>query len=92
MSTLLQAHCERLKAEVGTERTERLGTIRHGDIARFAVASHAPPPRPGPGEATAPPLFLSSVMGWGLGRQSPNWTPTAPRPPTPGEFRSAESG
>ncbi|WP_326725687.1 MaoC family dehydratase N-terminal domain-containing protein [Streptomyces sp. NBC_00243] len=67
MSTLLQAHCERLKAEVGTERTERLGTIRHGDIARFAVASHAPPPRPGPGDATAPPLFLSSVMGWGDG-------------------------
>ena len=67
MSALLEAHCERLRAEVGTERTERLGTIGQRDIARFAVASHAPPSHPGPEDATAHPLFLSSVMGWGDG-------------------------
>lgn len=66
MTTTLQEHYERLQAELGTEHTERLGVIDRRDIARFATASHVPTPRPG-GDAVAPPLFLSSVMGWGSG-------------------------
>lgn len=68
MSTTLHAHFERLRAEVGIEHTEHLGVIAGRDLRRFARACHAPLPDPDPSEAaTAPPLFLSSVMGWGAG-------------------------
>jgi acyl dehydratase len=62
----LQDQYERLQAELGTEHTERLGVIDRRDIARFATASHAPTSSRG-GDAVAPPLFLSSIMGWGSG-------------------------
>ena len=53
---------ERLRMELDVEREERLGVVRARDLARFAVASGTPDPW-----RHAPPLYLSSVMGWGTG-------------------------
>lgn len=71
MSGYLKAKYERLLVEVGREHTTRLGTIAARDLHRFAVASQAPEGWSDQGyeqgEPVAPPLFLSSVMGWGAG-------------------------
>lgn len=71
MSRYLEAKYEQLRREVGREHTTKLGTVADRDLHRFAVASHAPEgwsdqgyPE---GDLVAPPLFLSSVMGWGAG-------------------------
>lgn len=72
MSVDLQSRYQRLRAEIGREHTERLGVIAGRDLERFALASHAPAgwadDRGPNGELAAPPLFLSSVMGWGAGQ------------------------
>lgn len=68
MSARLEDHYQRLRSEIGKEHSELLGTITRRDMQRFAMASNAPFPRDGADTpATAPPLFLSSVMGWGGG-------------------------
>lgn len=71
MSGYLEAKYELLRAEVGKEHTQALGIIAERDLERFAHASHAPEgwdDQRGPdGALVAPPLFLSSVMGWGAG-------------------------
>lgn len=68
MTALLDSQYQRLQAEVGKERSERLGVVARRDLERFAFASHAPLPQPGSdGSVVAHPLFLSSVMGWGAG-------------------------
>lgn len=71
MSTHLQTTYQRLRLELGKERTECLGVMSGRDIQRFALASHAPngvdSDRSPAGPMTAPPLFLSSVMSWGAG-------------------------
>ena len=64
MSGSLQDHYQRLRAEVGKERSEPLGAVSDRDLRRFAVACGEREPSPG---GAAPPLFLSSVMGWGAG-------------------------
>ncbi|WP_051791452.1 FAS1-like dehydratase domain-containing protein [Amycolatopsis jejuensis] len=62
MTSTLRSHYRRLRGELGNPRTEDLGVLTQRDIDRFAVASHAPVTG-----TQAPPLFLSSVMGWGAG-------------------------
>ncbi|WP_051426251.1 FAS1-like dehydratase domain-containing protein [Jiangella gansuensis] len=53
---------ERLRLQLGVERHERLGVVPVRDLERFAVAAGTPEPW-----HAAPPLYLSSVMGWGAG-------------------------
>ena len=68
MTDLLASRYEQLKHEVGKERVEDLGVISRRDLERFAIASQAPWTAPADDDvATAPPMFLSSVMGWGAG-------------------------
>lgn len=71
MSAELQRRYQRLRDEIGREHTQRLGIIDGRDLQRFAMASHAPVElcdhRGNRTELVAPPLFLSSVMGWGPG-------------------------
>lgn len=71
MSRYLKAKYNRLRPEVGREHSQHLGVISERDLQRFAVASHAPEgwdhDRGPEGGRPAPPLFLSSVMGWGAG-------------------------
>lgn len=68
MNAGLHVHYVRLRSELGRESTERLGVVQGRDIERFALATQAPPPRrDADGALLAPPLFLSSVMGWGAG-------------------------
>lgn len=71
MSVDLQHTYQRLRDEIGREHIERLGAIAGRDLERFAVASDVPDAGGGicgpGGQRVAPPLFLSSVMGWGPG-------------------------
>lgn len=68
MSARLEDHYQRLRSEIGKEHSELLGTITSRDTQRFAIASNAPFPCDGAdAPVNAPPLFLSSVMGWGGG-------------------------
>jgi hydroxyacyl-ACP dehydratase HTD2-like protein with hotdog domain len=60
MSTL-DAVCERVRDHIGKVVRDDLGTITARDFQRFAVAAGDTP-----GDV-APPLFLSSVLGWGAG-------------------------
>ncbi|RKS76631.1 MaoC dehydratase-like protein [Actinomadura pelletieri DSM 43383] len=60
MSTLEEV-CERVRKRIGTVTRDDLGPVSAKDFQRFAVAAGEPP-----GD-TAPPLFLSSVLGWGAG-------------------------
>jgi hydroxyacyl-ACP dehydratase HTD2-like protein with hotdog domain len=66
MTASLTSHYHRLLPEVGKEHTQELGAITRRDLERFAIASHAPW-NSSAEVATAPPLLLSSVMGWGTG-------------------------
>ena len=68
MSDPLEAVHQRLSAVLGQESTQPLGVVEGRDIERFAVASQSPPGWSGTGDQrVAPPLYLSSVMGWGSG-------------------------
>lgn len=71
MSAYLQEQYKVLRGEIGKEYTMKLGTIAARDLHRFAVASHAPESWSDQGcpegDTVAPPLFLSSVMGWAAG-------------------------
>lgn len=62
---------ERLRAELGREHSHALGVIDGRNMRRFAVASNAPGDWTETDEdddaQVAPPLYLSSVMGWGSG-------------------------
>ncbi|WP_158581449.1 FAS1-like dehydratase domain-containing protein [Actinomadura spongiicola] len=60
MSTLEEV-CEDVRKRIGTVTRDDLGPVSARDFQRFAVAAGEPP------GATAPPLFLSSVLGWGAG-------------------------
>ncbi|WP_028922656.1 FAS1-like dehydratase domain-containing protein [Pseudonocardia acaciae] len=53
-----------IRAKVGDVTTTRIGPIRALDFQRFAVASGE---TPGRYDEHAPPLFLTSVLGWGDG-------------------------
>jgi hydroxyacyl-ACP dehydratase HTD2-like protein with hotdog domain len=59
----MRAAAEWLAAEVGVSRRRELGTLESRDLERFALASGGPAPADG----QAPPLYLSSVMGWSPG-------------------------
>ncbi|TDE10595.1 FAS1-like dehydratase domain-containing protein [Jiangella asiatica] len=65
---------ERLRGELDVERHERLGVVHARDLERFAVAAGTPAPW-----SSAPPLYVSSVMGWDVG-------------PAEGELRPDGSG
>lgn len=71
MSGYLKAKFEQLLVEVGKEHTTKLGTIAARDLHRFAIASRAldgwSDQGHTEGETVAPPLYLSSVMGWAAG-------------------------
>ena len=67
---------EGLQRYVGGKERVPLGVVRAKDFQRFAVASGDPNPiffddevarRHGKPGVLAPPLYLSSVMGWGVG-------------------------
>ncbi|MFC4054206.1 MaoC family dehydratase N-terminal domain-containing protein [Actinomadura syzygii] len=68
--------CERVRERVGTVSRESLGRISATEFQRFAVAAGETDPvyfdddaarAAGYPGAIAPPLFLSSVLGWGAG-------------------------
>ncbi|NKQ55005.1 MaoC family dehydratase [Amycolatopsis sp. K13G38] len=64
----MDEHYERLRAEIGKEHSELIGPLSRRDMHRFAIASNAPSlDGDESASASAPPLFLSSVMGWGDG-------------------------
>lgn len=68
MNDLLDEVHRRLQSEIGNEHSESIGPLSRRDMYRFATASHTPfwsGEEKGP--VSAPPLFLSSVMGWGGG-------------------------
>lgn len=68
MTSPIEQHFERLRADLGAEQTETLGTITRRDLERFALASGAPVlPPDGDEPMTAPPLFISSIMSWDAG-------------------------
>jgi hypothetical protein len=69
--TLRQAY-EGLRTVLGQEQSQRLGALNGRDLERFAIASHDPrwasqDGRPSGTVPEAPPLYLSSVMGWSAG-------------------------
>lgn len=66
-SAALESRFERLRAELGRERSETLAVLVGSDLERFVVVSHSAVQRALDGRLVAPPLFLSSVMGWGAG-------------------------
>lgn len=53
---------ESLTAQVGIERTESVGVVERRDLERFAIACGATPL-----DGIAPPLFVTSMMGWSAG-------------------------
>lgn len=74
-STVRDVH-EGLQRYVGGKERVPLGVVRAKDFQRFAVASGDPNPvffddrtarRHGKPGVLAPPLYLSSVMGWDVG-------------------------
>lgn len=74
--TPVYAAYERIKDLVGSTETTLLSVVRSIDFQRFAVAAGDPNPifvsdeearNAGHPAAVAPPLFLSSVMGWEAG-------------------------
>ena len=73
MSVSIPAVYEKVKAQLGKTERVKLGTIRERDFQRFAVAGGNNNPLFFDAAAAkaasypaviAPPLFLSSVMGW----------------------------
>lgn len=73
MSVSIPAIYEKVKARIGKTERIKLGTIRERDFQRFAVAAgnlnplffdEAAAKAAGYSSIIAPPLFLSSVMGW----------------------------
>jgi acyl dehydratase len=76
MGSLVKDVYENLQHYVGDTEQVRLGVVRAQDFQRFAIASDDLNPfffdgevaqRYGYPGAAAPPLYLSSVMGWGAG-------------------------
>ena len=74
--TTLDEVCERVRARIGTVSWEDLGRVGATEFQRFAVAAGETDPvyfddaaarAAGSPGAIAPPLFLSSVLGWGAG-------------------------
>ncbi|GAA4236538.1 hypothetical protein GCM10022254_46410 [Actinomadura meridiana] len=61
--------CERIREHIGKVIRDDLGIITARDFQRFAVAAGETP-----GDV-APPLFLSSVLGWNAGPTSDELTP-----------------
>ncbi|WP_158688020.1 MULTISPECIES: MaoC family dehydratase N-terminal domain-containing protein [Actinomycetes] len=59
----MTAHYHRLRDELGKVCSADLGVLTQRDMDRFSIAAWSPHSQ----AATAPPLFLSSVMGWGAG-------------------------
>ncbi|TDC53974.1 hypothetical protein E1212_04075 [Jiangella ureilytica] len=59
----IAAAARRLAAETGVTRRRDLGSLAARDLERFALASGSALPPDG----QAPPLYLSSVMGWSPG-------------------------
>lgn len=76
MNVSLSIICERIKRELGKSRRLPVGTIRRREFERFAIAADdhnrlffddAFARSHGYESAFAPPLYLSSVMGWEAG-------------------------
>jgi acyl dehydratase len=76
MSVSIPAVYEKVKAAIGKTERVKLGTIREREFQRFAVAAgnlnplyfdHAAAKAAGYSAIIAPPLYISSVMGWETG-------------------------
>lgn len=76
MAESFEAVYERIKAQVGQTRLIRIGKIERREMERFAVAADDANPLffddafardHGYAGAIAPPLYLSSVLGWESG-------------------------
>ena len=76
MSVSIPAVYEKVKLRIGKTERVKLGTIRERDFQRFAIAAGNRDPLFFDGAAAkaagypaiiAPPLYLSSVMGWEAG-------------------------
>ncbi|MGH3240708.1 MAG: FAS1-like dehydratase domain-containing protein [Spirillospora sp.] len=72
----LEEVCERVREQVGTVVRDSLGRVSATEFQRFAMAAGETDPvyfddaaarAAGLPGAVAPPLFLSSVLGWGAG-------------------------
>jgi hydroxyacyl-ACP dehydratase HTD2-like protein with hotdog domain len=71
VSDVLVAAERRLAAETGVARRRDLGVLAVRDLERFALVAGAPALL----EEQAPPLYLSSVMGWSPGPPEPELRP-----------------
>jgi len=76
MSVSIPAVYEKVKLRIGKTERVKLGTIRERDFQRFAIAAGNRDPlffdsaaakAAGYSAIIAPPLYLSSVMGWEAG-------------------------